>query len=403
MGFASRMIASALLCATATGAMAEDLTLDAFDKIDGWQQAKTGKFSLSKDGDNSVLKIEAPITVTKPYKFTMEERLSFDRFKGISFRVKGEAANAYAWGAIRLSGIGAGNWVYTRHFPITGDWQTVTIAWDDFIPGEACQKRIGETGALTPIGIDAITFGDYWTIWHRNQKIPAYTYYIDDLKFVESATPERLETFPLRKLSDAVAKMKSGAPVTVLCCGDSITAGTSVKEPDLNRYAAKLQENLRKRFGNDKIDVTSIGVGGAHSGDLLCWAERDFKGKSPDLVTVMIGYNDKSAAVHADAYKATISKFIDRVNSLTSGSPAFLLLATIPGQAARFTMMDDYADSVRALAAERDIAIYDLAADFKTLGAKGVMPYFADMAHPNNEGHAMIADKIAEFLAKDRK
>jgi lysophospholipase L1-like esterase len=381
---------------------AADLTLDAFDDISAWKQTRTGKIEAGDDSGNKAMKLTAPGTAARIWKFSMDERYALDKYRGISFRVKGDGSNS--WDSVSVSGYGTWGSNYTCYFQIKGTgWQTITLAWDDFLPSPILSdKKIGAPGAITPIGIDTVTFGDRWTISHRNNQIPAFSYMVDDLKMVEKAQPKTIVKFPQRQLFDVIVKMKSGQPVTIFCAGDSITAGTSVFEPEANRYGTKLQAELRKLYNNDKITVKTIAVGGAQSFDLRAWAERDFLGEKPDLVTLLIGYNDKSSGLPAAFYRASVSEYLDRVSSLTGGSAAFLLLATPPGQAARFTMLDDYADAIRSLAKERNIAIYDLAADFKTFGPKAMSAYFADMAHPNNQGHEFIAKNLAVYFAAQK-
>lgn len=145
-----------------------------------------------------------------------------------------------------------------------------------------------------------------------------------------------------------------------------------------------------------------IAVGGAQSFDLRVWANRDFSGEKPDLVTLLIGYNDKTATVPATFFRTSVCEYLDRVSALTGGSAAFLLLTVIPGQSARFTMNDDFAATVRAIAGERNLAIYDLAADFKAMGAKKMAEYFGDTAHPNNLGHEFIAGKLTAYFAAQK-
>ncbi|MHB9138403.1 MAG: GDSL-type esterase/lipase family protein [Victivallaceae bacterium] len=381
---------------------AADLMLDTFDDIFDWKQTRSGKIEAGDDNGNKAMKLTAPGIVARTWKFPMDERYALGKYQGLSFRVKGDGSNS--WDSVSVSGYGTWGCNYTCYFQIKGtEWQTVTLAWNDFLPSPILSdKKIGAPGALTQIGIDTVIFGDRWTISHRNNPIPAFSYLVDDLKMVEKAQAKTITKFPSRQFSDVIAKMKSGQPVTIFCAGDSITAGTSVFEPEVNRYGAKLQAELRKLYNNDKITVKTIAVAGAQSFDLRTWAERDFLGEKPDLVTLLIGYNDKSSGLPVAFYKASVAEYLDRVSSLTGGSAAFLLLATPPGQAARFTMLDDYADAIRSLAKERNIAIYDLAADFKALGPKNMSEYFADMAHPNNQGHEFIAKKMAAYFAAQK-
>lgn len=381
---------------------AADLTLDKFDNLSEWKQSGTGKIETADDNGHKVMKLTSPGIATKIWKFSFDERSALLNYQGLSFRVKGNGVDT--WDAVSVKNGSSYGWNYVCYFPIKGkDWQTVTIAWEDFVPATLLGgRKIGTEGGMPLVGIDMVTFGDRWVIGHCNAKIAPFSYLVDELKLVEKATPFKMEKFPQRQIADVVAKMKSGQPVTIVCAGDSITAGTGVDNPDVNRYGARLQAELRKLYKNDKINVKVIAVGGAQSFDLRAWANRDFSGVRPDLVTLLIGYNDKTAAVPAAFYRASVCEYLDRVSALTGGSAAFLLLTTIPGQSARFTMNDDFAATIRAIAGEQNLAIYDLAADFKAMGAKKMAEYFGDTAHPNNSGHEFIAGKLTAYFAAQK-
>ena len=98
----------------------------------------------------------------------------------------------------------------------------------------------------------------------------------------------------------------------------------------------------------------------------------------------------------------SVRDYLRRVRSLTRGKTAFLVMPPIPGQGARYIMMDDYADIIRALPKQEDITVFDLAREFKAMPEKVFSGYFSDMAHPNNAGHAFIAEKIAAFLSAEQ-
>jgi len=65
--------------------------------------------------------------------------------------------------------------------------------------------------------------------------------------------------------------------------------------------------------------------------DIRAWVPRDFFGAAPDLLTLWIGYNDKSNAFTRDYFKRSVLEYIDRVCRATHGQTAILLLATGPG------------------------------------------------------------------------
>ena len=79
-----------------------------------------------------------------------------------------------------------------------------------------------------------------------------------------------------------------------------------------------------------------------------------------------------------------------------------LPITTLPGAQWRFVMMDDYAEGVREVCAERGLECLDLAAEVKQLGRMTWQTdYLRDRAHPNVDGHAWLAERMADwFMAK---
>ena len=384
---------------------AEDMPIDSFKDISGWHGPSDAKLEkVAEDGFDAIL-IEAPLgrIERRAYPFSLNDRAGFDRFGGISFRVKGDGGEHNITVSVFFNN--TNDLQYCTTIPIHGkEWRQMTLPWSDFINKSSNPGRLGEPGGLPISGVDSLSFGDQWKIAYCNNAIPRFHYEVADLKFVEKAAPRlTFVKYPYRSLESVVAKMKAGEPVLIYCQGDSITAGTGVGD---QRYGNQLEARLREDFKNERIRVKTVAVGGAHTFDLRLWAERDFSGQEkPDLVTLHIGYNDKGAGRTKAWFKASVEDWIDRVNSLTEGKTAFLLLPTIPGQLSRYTMLNNYAEAIREIAAERNLAAYDLAKDFKDLGAIPMIDYFCneDKAHPNSKGHEFIASKLAAFLKQYRE
>ena len=66
------------------------------------------------------------------------------------------------------------------------------------------------------------------------------------------------------RIPKTLAKLASGKPVTIVCWGDSVTAGGNASKPEL-RYVDLFAAGLRERFSQAKIDVQNISAGGANS------------------------------------------------------------------------------------------------------------------------------------------
>src|SRR4029077_1982917 len=65
-------------------------------------------------------------------------------------------------------------------------------------------------------------------------------------------------------LASRVAGGRGGEPVTIVCLGDSVTAGGNASKPEL-RYVDVFAAGLRERFPNAKIEVQNISAGGSNS------------------------------------------------------------------------------------------------------------------------------------------
>ncbi len=381
----------------AFGCLADELLEDC-ESTEGWKCSKDQceKVAGAEAGGSSI-KFTQPGTSSKSYPYDPLKRANWDtKYKGISFKVKGDGSDQF--GSISIGGDYA--WRYVYHFPVKStEWTEYTVAWEDFTPEFALNQKLNSLNALPPSGIVRVQFGDRWEITHRNMKIPKFSYCVDDLKLVEKATPVLgVSTFKPRDFKDVAGLLKKGGPLSIVCLGDSITAGTSLPNADKERYANLLQDKLRAQLKTDKINAVSLAVGGAHLYDTTAWLNRDFIGEPPDLVTLMIGYNNKTAANSPAYFAQALRDFIDMFAAKTKGKTALLLIPTIPGKDYRFNMMDDYAQIVRDVAKELGLPVCDIQKVFKAVGQDKIADYFADMAHPNAKGHELFATTLTDFL-----
>ena len=144
-------------------------------------------------------------------------------YQGISFRVRGDGSDE--WGCIGINnGLRFGGVYY---FPVKStDWVEYRVAFSDMAP--ACDHTPGLPRTIAVGDLGSLSLGDRWKIGTGNLDRPTFRYEVTDLKLLPEI-PARFEAKPLRPmpLRDAVAKMKKGEQVRIVCFGDSITAGTS--------------------------------------------------------------------------------------------------------------------------------------------------------------------------------
>ncbi len=384
----------------AIGCMAlETMSLDKLDKPARWKVVG-GVTVEAADGVNG----QAGVIVSHLPKGTAQLQLAFDddqldvfdKYQGVSFYVKGDGSNC--WETIGLTH--NYNYSYLYFVPLKStEWVKYTVAWRDFIPEGAC-GMIQQSGGVPACGLNTLRIGCRWKIWYDNAQIPEHSLTISDVK-LEPVVERVANTYRPAPFENVLAKLRNKEPLTIQFQGDSITAGTSLANKVAERYSIKTEELLRKWLKNDKINCVNRAVGGARTNDERAWLQRDFSGDIPDLVTLWIGYNDKSSCNTVAYYKQTVADYIDRVVEITKGKSAFLLFTPGPGKGPRFTMMDDYARAIRELAAERGLPYFDVSKLFKAFGKKEFSDtYMADMAHPNAKGHLVVADALCEFLVK---
>lgn len=390
------ILCTAILALTAVSCCAQTL-LAGFEDLTRWQALGGAVFEKSSDAHEGAASIQ--VTMPGQVQGKILENYppaEFDQCEGVSFWAKGDGSRE--WGCIALMGDGSnGSYRYCYFFPLQStEWRKYEVPWEDWVP-EGAFEPIGAAGSLPPSGLQWLRLGTRWTIGHNNYPIPKHTYWVDEVR-IEKALPKAPAPPPSAPLAGVIAKLRAKQPVHIVCMGDSITAGTGLADRETQRYAVLLQAMLRQRLGYEGVTVESRAVGGAKVTDARAWVRRDLGGEPPDLVTTLYGYNDKSGQFSAGQFAASLEDYFRRICVVTGGKTAILPLTTIPGAGPRFVMLDDFAQVVRDVAAARGIPYLDLAAALKAKGRDGLLPLMGDMAHPNADGHVLMAQTLADYL-----
>lgn len=328
--------------------------------------------------------------------FNNEQLEALDQYQGISFKIKGDGSDC--WASISVINPLYTAYAYQYLVPLKStEWVTYKLAWSELSP-EYPYGAIGTSDGMPPCGLTGIRVGNRWDIWYDNAKIPPFSFAIADFKY-EPVVAKETHAYVPATLQDFIAKLNAKEPVTIQCMGDSITAGTSLRNKLEDRYSKRIQNLLREKYEYEDITVWNRAVGGAGICDERVWLNRDFSLGTPDLVTIWIGYNDRFRIISKEAYKRAIAKYVDMVIEKTQGKSAIVLFATGPGKNEGFTMMDLFADVIREVAAEKNLALFDINKIFKAFGRRQFSEkYMADAAHPNPEGHKIIATSFCDFL-----
>jgi len=384
-----------VLCVTQ--GLAGEMLCD-FESLEGFKVAQQpATFAPAPDAHQGV----GAIKVTMPGQVSAVIRADdppeeWDKCAGVSFWAKGDGSSQ--WGSIAIGGTGSNHgYQYVYFFPLNStEWQQHTVPWRDWVP-EGPVDGIGQPGALPPCGIQSLRLGTRWNITHNNAKIPPHSYAVDEVELVATVPPPSPPHQP-RPLKEVIAKLRDRGPLRIICMGDSITAGTGLKSADTERYAVVLQEKLRRAMDAPQITCESRAVGGARLTDARAWVRRDFQGEAPDLVTMLYGYNDKSGQWSTAQFAASLEDYIQRVADATGGKAAIVPIATIPGRGPRYSMMDNFAQVVRDVSGKMGLECCDMPERLKFQGREGLVQYMGDMAHPNAEGHVLMAQVLTDWL-----
>jgi lysophospholipase L1-like esterase len=320
---------------------------------------------------------------------------SWDGAAGFSFWVKGDGTDQ----------VGGLEFIYDEDyavrydlaFPVKGNgWSKVTVAWNDLIPvlpGPRA-KPLGTPGGNRPSKLTALWFGRWW-YWGD---YPALNFAVDEIRLeptiVRDASDHRPEGPPLARV---LARLRAGAPITVVTMGDSLTdkrhwANREVCWVDLLR--GRIEEKYESR-----VEVVNPAIGGTQLRQNLVliprWVDR---APEPDLVTIFFGGNDWDAGMRGDEFSRACADAVDRIRRATRGKADVLILTTNPS-AARWEAMAELAEACRKAARDRNAGLADTEAAFRDAGKEGRDRLFVrDRVHLSRAGHELVAVAVLRAI-----
>ncbi|MDZ4199721.1 MAG: SGNH/GDSL hydrolase family protein [Kiritimatiellia bacterium] len=318
--------------------------------------------------------------------------------QGVAFWFRGDGSDQ--WACIEFRGAGSDSrFSYSLYVPLARtEWHEVRAHLLDLIPTDNPAYPFGSPGMMPAEGIASVVLGDRWAIGWNNNPLPPQSFSIARIRLISDAEPPPPPPLA-RPLSEVLKRLRDKQPVTVLCLGDSITAGTGLADRDRSRYATLLERKLRDRLGYEDIVCVSRAVGGARANQGRAWVARDLEGLRPDLITIAFGYNDKSSLFSPEYFRHSMDDLTRRLAKATGGLAAICPITTLPGSSTRFEMLDDYAQQIRELCAERsDLTCIDLNRKIHDLGREAWNGMLRDLAHPNEAGHEWLAHTLADWV-----
>ena len=211
-------------------------------------------------------------------------------------------------------------------------------------------------------------------------------------------------------IAKTLEKLKSGKPVTIVCWGDSVTAGGDASGKSY-RYTAVFEKMLKNKFPKSAIAVKVIAVPGASSAQWLYPEEHanNFRTKrckwnkivaaKPDLITIEF-VND--AWLTTEQVQKQYSEIMKRAKAINAE------LIFITPNYTRMKMMGfkkqlsgpdrrSYVKELKKFAKKNNVALADASARWEHLEKEGI-PYIICLQnainHPDDRGHRLFAEEL---------
>ncbi len=197
------------------------------------------------------------------------------------------------------------------------------------------------------------------------------------------------------RIAKVLKKAENGNPITLGYLGGSITQGSLSSTPD-TCYAAMTTKWWREQYPQTEFTYVNAGIGGTTSQFGAARVESDVLAYEPDFVIIEFSVNDDNSLFFRETYEGLVRRVY---NSRTA--PAVLLVHNIFYEDGR-NAQDQHETVGRYYnipCVSMKTSVYQSIAHGK-IAVRDVTP---DDLHPNDAGHALLANLITCFLEKVQK
>ncbi len=202
-----------------------------------------------------------------------------------------------------------------------------------------------------------------------------------DTSFAESAEPA--SSLEHRNVSDAYSPVR-----TILCLGDSLTAGYGLAEPATESFPALLQQKIRAAGIRETVVVNAGVSGDTSAGGLrrIDWLLR----QRIDVLVLALGANDGLRGIPTEETRRNLQGIINKVKAK---NPAVRVL--IAGMLLPPNFGDEYTERFKALFPTLAEANHATLIPFLLQDVGGIATLNQrDGVHPTAEGQRIIANTV---------
>jgi len=202
-------------------------------------------------------------------------------------------------------------------------------------------------------------------------------------------------------------------PYKIVFFGDSITAGGRTNDNILGEgYVSVFANRILKDSRYPNLQVINSGINGHTVQDLLQRYKSDVQAHEPQVIVIMIGindaYNDYISGSENKRIHSFAQSYHDLIHHFRSELPNSKILLCTPyyisdtNLDALYQRMGQYCDIVKDIATEFMFPILDTQRIFdEAVRTKSAKEWANDQIHPLPEGHALLAEHVFDFMAKN--
>lgn len=194
------------------------------------------------------------------------------------------------------------------------------------------------------------------------------------------------------RIRRAIDKAQNGEDVSIVYLGGSITEGSAASPQKTQCYAYLSAQIFAEKFMADKshLKYHNAGVSGTPSLLGVTRCETDVLAHQPDIVFVEFAVNDSTDLNSRMVYESLICKLLE-----SETAPAVVLLFTLTSNG---YSAQEHMQKVGKHYKLGMISIRDAVQDQRDAELLTWADYSPDDVHPNNAGHAFMADCIGYYF-----
>ncbi|MBM3495404.1 MAG: SGNH/GDSL hydrolase family protein [Armatimonadetes bacterium] len=193
------------------------------------------------------------------------------------------------------------------------------------------------------------------------------------------------------RIARVMARARRGAPITVGVIGGSITSGALATSPERN-FGSLVAQWWREAFPKSKVTFVNAGIGATGSNYGCLRAGRDLLSRNPDFVVAEYAVNDPNTREAAETLEGIVRQTLGMTHK-----PAMMLIFTMHNNGSN---AQEWHGKVGAHYGLPMVSLRDAVWPEIQAGRMKWEDVEADLVHPNDRGHAIMAQLITQALER---